>query len=269
MGTGNTIDEVIMYQLESQGFNDTELEQTQEVFDMIIDGDLNGYDTVYLLGVPAKAIFWKQWIDAENNINRLSHISQLNNILTINSDTDWNVPPFAYEPLHEIIDKVSSNPHCNLHSSVNVFPNMIHTMEYYYDYNAGIFNVSNDIINLIGNWALGVIHMDAVPISDACLMSIMVTDKPTQTPIMKSTSTPVIEPTFSPTFSPTIMTKVKVIPSNKSGVMDIVVGVFIGLGVGIICLIFMLCIMGKVCGYSLRKNEADDEASYSLIQMEK
>ena len=124
-----------MYQLELQGLEESKLEQLQQEFDMINNGEIDSYKTVYILG-KAPAIFWKQWIDAGSEWSRVQHLTQLNNILCINSDLDLKVPPSMYKPLHSLIETVSGNQLCDLHASLNIIPNMMHEMVYVDDYNS-------------------------------------------------------------------------------------------------------------------------------------
>ena len=196
------------------GWNETQLKEQEDTFDMIMNGEVSGYDKVTVLGVPGNAIFWKQWIDAENITNRLSHISQLNNIWTLNSDRDTNVPPFAYQPLHDIVDGIAANPYCNLHASMNVIPNMIHVMFYVYDTEP--YKVSQDVIDLIGSWVNSIMDMDGLQIYPYCLEHVLTTSTPTRIP----TSDPTIEPTIIPTQSP-----IENGSDGKRSVGDMILGV--------------------------------------------
>eukprot|EP01083_Nonionella_stella_P296527 1007349_1 len=150
MGTGLPIDEVILYQ--ERELNSSTLEHDLVTFTMIKNGSYSGWDAVQILGSSTSAIFWKQWLDAEADSERLKHLKLLSNILTINSDTDWNVPPLAYVPLHELIDIVSGNQTHVLFSTMVVFPALIHQMVNVDDFIANNLNVSDEVIATIGTW---------------------------------------------------------------------------------------------------------------------
>ena len=134
MGTGIPIDDVLIYQGIALGHPQSLIDHDILQFKMIKNGSLSGWQSVTILNSSQPAIFWKQWIDSEMNEMRLQHLKKLNNILTINSDTDFNVPPFTYTPLHDLINDVASNINFSLHASMNVFPYMIHQMVYIDDY---------------------------------------------------------------------------------------------------------------------------------------
>lgn len=275
MGTGIPIDEVIMYQLEASGqYNESQLAETQETFDMIMDGDFDDYDTVYILGVPATALFWKQWIDAGAELTRMTHLTQLNHILTLNSDTDWNVPPFAYEPLHEIIDEIAGNMYCFLYASMNVLPYMVHEMVYIDEISAGVLNVSQDVIDLVGRWSNDVVQMAAWSIPALCLntsMSIAMettTSTPTTTPFASMESTMETAATLT-------MTSIATTDSGKQEEHEghpshlFSIGISVGVGATVLCLLFVGVLLSRICGYVLCQKPGQIDTAYTVMDNER
>ena len=152
MGAGVPINTTVIIQEYEFNYPNTTIEHDTLQFELIQNGTYYGYQQVEILNSYTAAAFWYEWMNIGYQNIREKYLSNLEYFMSINSPTDTNVPPQTYIPLHEILENIASNSSSNLTASVNVIPNLIHEMVNINDFEHGIYNVSNIVIETIRSW---------------------------------------------------------------------------------------------------------------------
>lgn len=152
MGAGIPINTTIYIQEVEFGYPNETIQHDLMEFELIANETVYGYEQVEILGGYAAAAFWYEWMNIGYEDVRKEYLQELKYFMSINSPTDSNVPPEVYMPLHEILENIASNSSSKLMASVNVIPDLIHEMVSIRDFDVGIYNVSDLVIETIRGW---------------------------------------------------------------------------------------------------------------------